>query len=115
MASPEETSPAPGEDGAPEPGKLAKRTRWALIALSGVALGLGVALALIVADPPREQVVVTARETVTETETPTTTVVTTTQQVTTTTIETTETVTTTEEETRTRTVTTTVTEPRGED
>ena len=79
--------PGPGPEDPGGRGPIPQRAKIALIALSALAAGLGVALALIVADPPTDEIVVTSRATVTttETETPTTTTITTTTRQTTTT------------------------------
>jgi hypothetical protein len=78
----------PADDDAEAPAQgLDRRARLALIGLAALAAGLGVALALIVSDPPTEKVFVT--DTVTKTTTPTTTTVTTSTLVTTVTTSTT--------------------------
>ena len=100
----------PDEQQAPLDG----RAKAALIGLAALAAGLGIALALILADPPTEEVVLTATETKTTTERPTTTTLTTSTLTNTTTTETTTDETVTETTTgppETSTVTTTVTAP----
>ena len=90
------------------------RAKAALIGLAALAAGLGIALALILADPPTEEVVLTTTETKTTTERPTTTTVTTSTITNTTTTETITDETVTETTTappETSTVTTTVTAP----
>jgi hypothetical protein len=86
----------------PEPDErppMDQRAKIAIIALTALAIGLGVALGVVASDPPTEKIVVT------QTETKTTTVKPTTTTVTTSTLETTTTTTTTTDETTTSTVT----------
>ncbi len=101
MPPPDDSAPLdPGE----EPGDdVDRRTKLALIALAALAAGLGIALGVILAQPPTNEVTTTefATKTTTSTAVPTTTVITTTQPTTTTSTETTE--------TETETVTTTQT------
>jgi hypothetical protein len=104
QSSDDERGDAPGAD---------RRKNAALIALAALAAGLGIALGLILSDPPTEKVFVTQTETTTSTEVPTTTTLTTSTVTTTTstTTSTDETVTsTTTAPPETTTVTTTVPE-----
>ena len=100
----------------PEHPALDQRTKLIMIGLIALAVGLGIALAVIIAQPPTKDVIVTHTVTSTTKPTTTTTVVTTTIQTTTTQTktETTKTVTdTTTAPAETSTVTTTVTAPTG--
>jgi hypothetical protein len=102
----------PAEEEDVEPG-ADRRKNAALIALAALAAGLGIALGLILSDPPTEKIFVTQTETSTSTEVPTTTTLTTSTVTTTTstTTSTDETVTsTTTAPPETTTVTTTVPE-----
>jgi len=111
-------APVEPEPDEPTPwSELDRRVKLAQIGLAALAAGLGIALAVIVAEPPTEKVFVTRNSTTTTTSTavPTTTVTTITRPTTTTSTETTETVTetTTQVETSTVTETSTVETPPG--
>jgi hypothetical protein len=98
MEPPEYLPPEEDPDQRPP---MDSRAKVAIVALTALAIGLGIALGVVAADPPTEKLVVTQTETKTTTVRPTTTTITTS------TLETTTTTTTRTDET----VTTTVTEP----